>query len=126
MRRVYHPYTAWEDYRAGMFTVSDRIVEHEALAYELLTSAENFAHAVVELFRVWPVATEHNLTATDTNRRAWVGAAACCLMHGCTEHTVRTAWWRMSELDQRRANQVADRLITDWEAGGYGAETLFA
>lgn len=126
MPRVYHPYTAWEDYRAGMFRMSDRIVEHESLAYELLTSAEDFRRVIADLFRAWPITTEHNLTATDTNRRAWVGAAACCFHHGCAEHTVRTAWWRMSELDQGRANRVADSMIAEWEAEANGAQTLFA
>jgi hypothetical protein len=126
MRRVYYPYVVWEDYRAGMFRLSDRIVEHEALAYELLTSPDDFRHVISELFRVWPLSTEHNLTATETNRRAWVGAAACCLQHGCTEHTVRTAWHRMTEIEQGRANRVADSMIAEWEAEASGAQTLFA
>lgn len=126
MPRIYHPYLVWEDYLAGMFRMSDRIVEHEALAFELLTSPEDFQRAISELFRVWPLATEHNLTAVETNRRAWVGAAACCLQHGCAEHTVRTAWWRMTEMQQSRANRVADSMIAQWEAEVNGAQTLFA
>lgn len=124
MRRA-HPYTAWEDYQAGMFGQSDRCAEETALAGELLGDPEEFRRAAREMVGSWPIAAEHNLSALDTNRRAWIGAAACFWLHGCREHTVRSAWWVLPRFDQWRANRVADQVIVEWEEARADAQTLF-
>ena len=124
MRRVYHPYHVWEDYRAGMYNLSDRIEEHRALSRELLADPVELLKGMRDAIEAWPLAAEHNLTGLGLNRRAWLGAVACCYVHGAREHTVRDAWWSLTEAQKAAANGVADRVIEEWEEAQY-APSLF-
>lgn len=125
MRRTSHPYHKWEDYQAGMYQQSDRADEHRASSHALLADPVTLEQAMRNVTAAWPVATEHQLTALDTNRRAWLGAAACCHTHGAREHAVRDAWWTLTEPQQRAANAAADAVIDDWEAERLGGQGLF-
>lgn len=125
MRRVYHPYHTWEDFRVGMFNPSDRAEEHRDCARALLADPAGFLAAMRAMVAEWPVAAEHNLTALDTNRRAWLGAAACCHHCGSREHTTREAWWSLTSTQQDAANAAAEDLIAEWERAYSGADALF-
>lgn len=127
MRRKWHPYTAWEDYLAGMYGVSDKVMEERASSIDLLRNAAGLRDAMMDAVLAWPIAAEHNLTDTGSNRRAWLGQAACCLAHGATQFATCSAWWELSEDERDAANAAADSVIAQWEMEVvYGAETLFA
>ena len=63
----------------------------------------------------WKYAAEQNLSNTSRNRQAWLGQAACCFNHGCSESLTKKAWHQLNISDQNKANEIADKVIHEWE-----------
>lgn len=120
-----HPYHVWEDYLAGMYDQSPTPALHIAMARTLLGAPADLGVAMRAVTARWPVASEHRLTASDINRQAWLGAAACFIVGHCPEHTTRSGWWQLTPRQQRAANGQADQVIGEWEAAYNGIMPLF-
>jgi len=125
--RKWHPYTAWEDYRAGMFGLTDKFMDERGASVDLLRDPDRLHAAMMDAATAWPIAAEHNLTDTGSNRRSWLGQAACCINHGATQGATCSAWWELNDAQRDAANAAADRVITWYELEVIlGAQTLFA
>jgi hypothetical protein len=112
--QVFHPWTEWEDYRAGMWRAVP-VDAHTEAAARILGDPDVFYGAAVDMLEAWPKAAEHNLTNREQNRRAWVGQAACCYLAGAPESATRLAWWLLLLDERDQANRVADSVIAEWE-----------
>lgn len=119
-RRSY-PYWDWEDYHAGLYGLTWR--GESADAESLLRLASDLERFMRQAIEQWPKAAEHHLSNDETNRRAWLGWAACGVARQVPAHFTRAAWWRLTEAERTAANSAADRVIRDWDAGY--AQTLF-
>lgn len=119
--RVAHPYTAWEDYRAGMYDRSRGGADDVDSAFELLTDPEAFAAAAAAMLAEWTTAAEHWLTRPGAKSHSWIGAATCMHAERVPEHCVRKAWWLLTEDQKAAANDVADRARTAWLAQRRGS-----
>ena len=86
-----------------------------AVAIEFTGNAKLYGEHMLRVTREWKYSCEHNLTALDQNRQAWIGHAACALAFMCPEDIVREAWGHLKEQQQIEANNVADIAIRDWE-----------
>ena len=63
----------------------------------------------------YPISAEQHLTK-PYGRRPWIGQAACSVELDATEEETRIAWnFYMTEIEQDRANAVADSVISKWE-----------
>lgn len=113
--QVFHPYTAWEDWQAGMWQAPPDVAAEMEQAAQILRTPAVFLDAAQKMLRNWPNAAEHNLTDMAQNRRAWVGQATCCHRAGITEQATRLAWWTLSAIEQYRANLTADRAVAEWQ-----------
>lgn len=120
IQRIYHHYKKWEDYKNGLYrTVQSDDSEAEELvqlAHSLLSSPRVLYTSMSSVTYEWPIATEVNLTHKGINRRAWLGQAACCYEYSTPENLTKQAWHRLTELQQSRANAIADRIISEWES----------
>lgn len=125
MRRQHFHYKEWEDYQAGMYQPSDDIPTHAGLSADLLRDQDALREAMRDVTQQWPVSTAQNLTDTGSNRRSWLGQAACCLAHGSPEFTTCQAWWTLTDAERDAANAVADEVIAMWEMGVDRAQTSF-
>jgi hypothetical protein len=112
--QVFHPYTAWEDWRAGMWQVPSGGTAEMERAAQILGDPDLFLDAARTMLADWPNAAEQNLTDMAQNRRAWVGQATCCHLAGIAEQATRLAWWTLTAVEQYAANQAADQAITEW------------
>lgn len=112
MRRTFAPYQQWEDYRAGMF--SGRWSETFVIQAEGVLGSPKCQPAMWEAVTAWPVCSAVNLTNTESNRRAWLGQAACCFAVQATAVETRRAWWQLSDGQRRTANACADEVIAQW------------
>lgn len=115
MRQYFEPYTKWEDYLSGMYSAR-RIGRHEndgklELSVKLLSNECEFYSTCLKVIEKWPIASKVHLTNKDQNRRAWIGAAACCIHCGAQETITRQAWSMLTDLEQTKANIVADSVI---------------
>lgn len=124
MARAWFHYRQWEDWAAGMYglTMSEDAIGR---AVSLLSEPAQTEMAMRTVAASWPVSAMYRLSAADTNRRAWLGQAACCLSARATQQETCAAWKRLSDVQRARANRCADRIISEWEDDQHG-QTLFA
>lgn len=113
--QVFHPYTAWEDWQAGMWQAPTDVTDEMMQAAHILSDPAVFLSAARAMLVDWTCAAEQNLTDMQQNRRAWVGQATCCHLAGITEQATRQAWWTLTVDEQYAANQIADQAIVEWE-----------
>lgn len=116
MRQQYAHYLEWEDYRNGMWRMD---VEDPELfiknAAELLSSPADFYTVATEMVQEWKISALVNLTDNSCNKRAWIGQASCCYKHKTPEHLTRFAWNSLSKKQQDIANDIATKVIDEWE-----------
>ena len=120
--RVFHPYTDWEDYQAGMWrTVSGS--KRQALlrrAIDFTGDAKLYGSFMRRVIVEWPRSCEHHLADTGINRKAWIGHAATCLAIHVPEDITRAAWGYLDQRQQDDANAEAQAAIEAWEQAHAG------
>jgi hypothetical protein len=112
--QVFHPYTVWEDWQAGMWQNPVNVTDEMEQAAHILGTPAVFLAAARAMLAEWGNAAEQNLTDMGQNRRSWVGQATCCHLAGVGEQATRLAWWTLTVAEQFDANQVADLAIAEW------------
>ena len=118
MKRIWHHYTLWEDWQAGMYR-GLRSEESETLpgrCKELLNDCDSLYVGMMRVIDTWIIAAEFHLSNIAFNRQAWLGRAACCLEHDAPLEATQIAWHLLSWDAQCRANAVADGIISEWES----------
>ena len=125
LTRVWHPYTSWEEFPAGMWSRIHGEERAELLRQAIEFTGDHILYGswMLKVAEQWPISCEHNLTGTGINRRAWTGHAACCLAIGCPEDITREAWGHLTQQQQDDANRAADRAIHAWEQAYEGQDT---
>lgn len=115
--KIWHPYTAWEDWQNGMWRSSSNAERARLLrkAIKFTGDAKLYGSFMRRVIQEWPVACEHHLTDVNSNRKAWIGHAATCLAIQCPEDITRSAWGYLSKQQQDDANLEADLAIEAWE-----------
>ena len=116
MVQIYHHYSKWEDWKAGMWNTVYGIEAGKYLdrAIQFTGDAKLYGSWMMRVIEQWPISCEVNLTNDSINQRAWVGHAACCLGIGCPESITRQAWHHLSDIQQMEANAQADIAIRTW------------
>ena len=115
MKRIWHPFTEWED--VEMWTPCSQ-KERKALVEKAVVFTGNdclYGHWMHQVLTAFPKACEHNLTDLSMNRRAWIGHAACFLATVCSEDVTREAWGLLTDHQRDLANLQADAAIAAWE-----------
>lgn len=116
MKRVYHHYTKWEDFQAGMYDeVKEGREERIQKAIELLTDEKLCYQYMKRVTVEWVYACEQAFT-NHFNHRAFLGQCACNLYAGVHEDETRKAWWHLTEQQRYRANEIANRVYAEWRA----------
>ena len=115
MERIFHHYSLWEDFHAGMYDENkagrnERV--HKA-AY-ILGTPEICRAAMEKVISEWKISTEYNLSNAEINRKAWLGQAACSCYAGVHEDETREAWGLMTEPQRIEANRIAAVIIKKW------------
>lgn len=121
MKQVFSPYWDWEDFQNGMYE-SPSLADMPAMiqqSIDILSSQARFAAACSQLMEQWPIASAVNLTNLGTNRRAWLGQAACCFVARVPELATRAAWKELTEDQRRIANHIADEAIREYESKSF-------
>lgn len=116
MKKIWHPYWNWEDWKAGMWSRVSASAEKELLpiAIEFTGNTELYGSYMVRVINEWPISCEHNFTDKSLNKKAWVGHAAAALAHNLPEYIVRRAWGILTENQRIEANLKAENAIMIW------------
>lgn len=118
IERIYHSYDKWEDYQHGMYDTTVRFMDEQTLIHEceVMLKCPGWLYESMHFVTSnWFYGCEQHLSNLHRNRQAWLGQAACCLLHGAPEYITKKAWHNLSEAQQAAANKVADEVIEDWE-----------
>jgi hypothetical protein len=115
MKKIWHPFTVWEDYKLGMWRKITGEERKSALdkAIQFTGDAKLYGSFMVKVLTEMPFACEQNLTGTG-NKRAWIGHAAVCLALGIPEDVTREAWGHLTTEQQDAANAEAQFYIDYW------------
>lgn len=84
-------------------------------AIEFTGNHELYGYWMRQVIYEWRNSCEQNLTDTSQNRLAWIGHAAVCLAIDIPEDITREAWGKLSDRQQRLANNEARKAIKMWE-----------
>jgi hypothetical protein len=116
MERLYFHFNDLEEYHGGMWRIVGGLkkARNALAAAELMRDDVAFEAAMMRALEEWPNSCQHNLTAEDTNRLAWLGHAGCCLAVGSTEENTRTGWHLLTTAQQDAANATAQRVLDAW------------
>jgi hypothetical protein len=116
--RIYHHFGNLEEYHSGMW----RIVRGEErkgfifAAAALMRDAPKFKACMQRAIEEWTNSCEHNLTAENVNRIAWLGHAGCCIGANSPEEATRAGWHTLNKREQDEANRVAGEVLDAWDA----------
>ena len=117
MKRIYHPYNLWEDYREGFYDncsgkdKKDKILK----VLEMFNDAELTESNMRRVIEEWKYSCEHNLTNESMNKIAYIGQGACCLNANIPSTITMEAWSLLSSEVQERSNMIAKKIILEWE-----------
>lgn len=115
MERIFHHFTKWEDFHAGMYAENkDGRKQRVARAAEILGTPHVCREAMEKVISEWKIATEYNLSNAEINRKAWLGQAACSCYAGIHEDETREAWGLMTDQQRIEANRIAASIIREW------------
>lgn len=115
IERVYHPYWEWEEINYNMWGSVKNRKEWLKKAIDFTGDHLLYGRWMLKVVNDWEKSCEHNLSNKEQNRRAWIGHAAVAYAIGCPEDIVREAWSYLSEEQQNKANEQADKAISEWE-----------
>lgn len=114
MKRIYHPYTNWEEVSHNMWgEVSDRKEALQA-AIKFTGNPMLYGEYMRRVISEWPISCENALTDKNLSRKAWVGRAAVALALAIPEDITRQAWGFLSDEQRTLANAEARRAIEYW------------
>lgn len=115
MKQIYAPYTKWEDYQNGMYTLVQPIEDNILKGANLLKNENLFFQTALNVINNWVISTDVNLTSPNVNKQAWIGQASCCYKYGNNELTTRKSWALLTDIEQYKANAVANKIINIYE-----------
>lgn len=116
-KQIYHPYWIWEDYINGMYKTENIENKDTLIKYciSLFSSETEFYDSALEMVLNWNYASDVNLTNVSINRRAWIGRATCNYLYGSPEIITRIAWNETEVINQKKSNNIADKVIRIYE-----------
>ena len=117
MKRIYHPYWLWEDYKAGFYDNVSGDQKQILLkkVVEMFNSKSLTKENMLRVINEWIYSCEHNLTNDSLNKIAYIGQGACCLYAGVTSTITMEAWSLLTNEVKERSNKIALDVINQWE-----------
>lgn len=113
-KQFYSHYLHWEDWQNGMYEMPNKERE-DGMQEKAISVLQNPFNAMLSVITEWPICTAHNFTKQATNKKSWLGQAACCYEYGIPEHITRSVWNKLTEEERINANNVADQIIELWQ-----------
>jgi len=116
LKRIYHPYNLWEDYKAGFYdNVSGKAKQSKIdKVLEMFNSSKLTEKYMNKVIDEWVYSCEHNLTNESMNKIAYIGQAACCLYDSIPSTITMECWRLLSDDVQERSNLLALSVIKKW------------
>jgi hypothetical protein len=117
MKRIYHHYNKWEDYKSGFYnnTSAKEKEKYISKVFDLFNNEELTNKYMSKVINEWKCSCEHNLTNLSMNRVAYIGQAACCIYANVPNLITMYAWKFLSDDVRTRSDKIALKKILIWE-----------
>lgn len=112
IQKYYTHYLNWEDWQNGMYRDIENKQYYINKAIECL---RNPYEAMLKVTKEWRYSSKENLSDLTSNRKSWLGQAACCYQFKVPEHITREAWGLLTKEERINANRIAQIVINKWE-----------
>jgi hypothetical protein len=112
--QAFSHYENWECYKNGMYKCVERHI-YILKAKSVLESEFLFSRLCKKVISDWKISSTVNLSNKIKNRKAYLGASACCIKFLCSEIETCNAWWMLTDQQRKNANLIAQKEITLWE-----------
>jgi hypothetical protein len=115
-KRIFHPYTMWEDYKAGFYDncSGDKKTEVLQRSIDMFNSMDLTKKNMNLVIETWKYSCEQNLTNPSMNKIAYIGQGACCIYGGVPATITMEAWSHLTDEVKDRSNELAKEVITKW------------
>jgi hypothetical protein len=120
MKRIYHPWDKWEDYKHNFYGgVRDDYPRDNTLKLyaDFLRNLPAFEAALKTITSEWKYSCEHNLTNISMNRIAYLGQASCALTYGVPHSLSMGGYNLLTDEEKIAADAMAQKYLSIWEAG---------
>ena len=117
MKRIYHPYWLWEDYKAGFYdnVSGERKKELILKVIEMFNDAKLTKENMLYVVNNWTYSCEHNLTNESLNKIAYIGQGACCV-YACVPCSITMeSWSLLTDEVKKRSDKIALECIEIWK-----------
>jgi len=117
MKRIFHHYNKWEDYKNGMYKTPSKKTKEENML-KVVSFFSDQSRVEIEMKKAineWCFSMEHNLSNDMMNRVAYLGQAACCISMGIDNISTMYAWKFVPHEHKIKSNNTAEKLIKEWE-----------
>ena len=113
MKRIYHPYWVWEDYKSGFYDncTGENKKAKKKLAIEMFESEELTRSYMRRVVEQWKFSCEHNLTNDSVNKIAYIGQGACCIYGGVPSTVTMEIWSTLDKKVRDRADDIAKSVL---------------
>ena len=117
MKRIYHNYNKWEDYKCGFFNSCSGVEKELNIkkVKELFNDESKTKEYMSMVINKWKYSCEHNLSNLSMNRVAYLGQAACCLYAKVPNLITMYAWKFLDNEVRDRSDKIAIKNILIWE-----------
>lgn len=117
MKRIYHPYWLWEDFKHGFYDNASGEVKQRHIdnCLKMFNSERLTKEHMIRVVKEWKFSCEHNLTNESINKIAYIGQAACCLYSGIPSTVTMECWSMLSKEVQERSDKLAIEAIELWK-----------
>jgi hypothetical protein len=117
IKRIYHPWEKWEDYKAGFYDNVSGKDKQKMIdkVIEMFSSPELTEKYMNKVTKEWFFSCEHNLTNNGLNKIAYIGQGACCLYGGVPSTITMEAWSKVPKEFQIIADAIAVKVLNGWE-----------
>jgi 3-methyladenine DNA glycosylase AlkC len=117
MKRIFHPYWLWEDYKFGFYDnlTGDKKKYYIEKCLEMFNDKTKTKEFMYRVVNEWKYSCEHNLTNESLNKIAYIGQSACCIYAGIPSTITMESWSLLSEDVKKRSNEIAKEVIEFWK-----------
>jgi len=117
MKRIFHPYWLWEDYKAGFYdnVSGEKKKEYIKKVLEMFNDKKLTKENMLFVVENWKYSCEHNLTNDSLNKIAYIGQSACSVYAGVPCTVTMECWSMLSEEVKQRSNKIALEVIEIWK-----------
>lgn len=117
MKRIYHPWHLWEDYKHNFYGgVSEDFQRDNTLKLyaSLLRDLPRFEAALKTITDEWEYSCEHNLSHEGMNRVAYLGQASCALVYKVPHSMSMSGYNLLTDEEKIAADAMAQKYLDLW------------